>query len=108
MIFKKMTAPNGHWPCNQENFAGTFDKDYDLMETWTDPPSFQGMRRGFGGSRHVMKPEERGRIRWQGQLADGRKHADQAAFFTLLGYGVGWRTCSIEAKGNAFTDAGKR
>ena len=55
-----------------------------------------------------MKPEERGRIRWQGQLADGRKHADQAAFFTLLGYGVGWRTCSIEAKGNAFTDAGKR
>ena len=31
MIFKKMTAPNGHWPCNQENFAGTFDKDYDLI-----------------------------------------------------------------------------
>ena len=101
MIFKKMTAPNGHWPCNQENFAGTFDKDFDLIMTSPDHPCFQGI--GMGGnkarfSRHVMKPEGRGRIRWQGQIAERQKHADQAAFFTLLGYRVGWRTCSIEAK----------
>jgi len=93
-----MTAPNGHWPCNQENFAGTFVKDYDLIATCPDPPCFQGMGSGFGGSRHVMKPEGRGRIRWQGWLAEREKQVYQAAFFMLLGCGLRWRNCSNEAE----------
>ena len=63
-----------------------------------------------------MKPEGRGRIRWRGWLADWQKHAYQAAFLTLLGHGVYWRTCRssgkcslrrtlvrlVEARGSAF------
>jgi len=45
-----------------------------------------------------MKPEGRGRIRWQGRFADRQNYANQAAFFTLLGHGLGWRTCSNEAE----------
>ena len=45
-----------------------------------------------------MKPEGRGRIRWQGRLADRGKHAYQAAFFTRLGCEVCCSTCSNEAE----------
>jgi hypothetical protein len=24
-MIKKMTAPNGHWPCNTKNFAGNLE-----------------------------------------------------------------------------------